>query len=106
MYALCVLRFFRYDLVASESVLYFLSRYFLPLSLCLGTIPLSSSNVYCPYIGVNKDHTPADLQELSDNDLIWGMNKLGKVYEEWDKEFGYIPQSWLLNEKTLELDQG
>ncbi len=54
-----------------------------------------NANVYCPYIGVNKDHTPADLQELSDKDLIWGMNKLGKVYEEWDKEFGYIPQSWL-----------
>jgi hypothetical protein len=54
-----------------------------------------NANVYCPYIGVNKDHTPADLQELSDDDLIWGMNKLGKVYTEWEKEFGYIPQSWL-----------
>ena len=58
-------------------------------------IDIVNANVYCPYIGVNKDHTPADLQELSDDDLIWGMNKLGKVYEEWDKQFGYIPQSWL-----------
>ncbi len=52
-------------------------------------------NVYSYNYGLYQDHTPQDLQELSDADLIWGMNKLGKVYEEWDKEFGYIPQSWL-----------
>jgi len=52
-------------------------------------------NVYSYNYGLYKDHTPQDLQELSDDDLIWGMNKLGKVYETWDKEFGYIPQSWL-----------
>tara|TARA_B100001093_G_scaffold418460_1_gene409707 strand:- start:852 stop:1748 length:897 start_codon:yes stop_codon:yes gene_type:complete len=52
-------------------------------------------NVYSYNYGLYQDHTPQDLQELSDADLIWGMNKLGKVYAEWDKEFGYIPQSWL-----------
>tara|TARA_B100001057_G_C22853005_1_gene951716 strand:- start:639 stop:1535 length:897 start_codon:yes stop_codon:yes gene_type:complete len=52
-------------------------------------------NIYSYNYGLYQDHTPQDLQELSDADLIWGMNKLGKVYEEWDKEFGYIPQSWL-----------
>jgi len=52
-------------------------------------------NTYCPHIGVNKDYTPADLQELSDSDLIWGMDKLEDVYKKWEKEFGYIPQSWL-----------
>ncbi len=54
-----------------------------------------NANVYCPYIGVSKDHTPKDLQKLSDDDLIWGMNKLEKIYRDWEKEFGYIPQSWL-----------
>ena len=58
-------------------------------------IDIVHANVYCPYIGVNYDNTPPDLQELTDDDLIWGMNKLAKIYEAWDKEFGYIPQSWL-----------
>ena len=54
-----------------------------------------NANVYCPHIGIKKDHTPADLQELTENDLRWGKNKLKHVYESWYKEFGYIPQSWL-----------
>ena len=58
-------------------------------------IDIVNANVYCPYIGVNNDNTPPDLQELTDDDLIWGKNKLAKVYKDWDKEFGYIPQSWL-----------
>ena len=62
-----------------------------------------NANVYCPYIGVNRDHTPADLQKLSNDDIIWGIDKLKHVYENWRKEFGYIPQSWLKNEKTLEM---
>jgi hypothetical protein len=54
-----------------------------------------NKNTYCPHIGVNKDFTPEDLQELSDEDVIWGYDKLKDVYEKWEKEFGYIPQSWL-----------
>lgn len=54
-----------------------------------------NANVYCPYIGVNHDNTPADLQKLSDEDINWGKNKLKDVYQKWHKEFGYIPQSWL-----------
>ena len=52
-------------------------------------------NVYSYNYGLYQDHTPQDLQELSDEDFTWGMNKYEKVYEKWEKEFGYIPQSWL-----------
>jgi len=54
-----------------------------------------NKNVYSPYYGLYKDHTPADLQILSDEDLVYGKNKLSRVYKEWEQEFGYIPQSWL-----------
>ena len=54
-----------------------------------------NKNVYSPYYGVRHDNTPADLQILSEDDMTWGYNKHKKTYEDWYKEFGYIPQSWI-----------
>ena len=58
-------------------------------------IDIVNANVYCPYIGIKHDNTPSDLQEISNEDMIWGKNKLKDVYHNWEKEFGYIPQLWL-----------
>ncbi|MBL40764.1 MAG: hypothetical protein CL761_05570 [Chloroflexi bacterium] len=59
-------------------------------------------NVYFPERGTKRpeikglrDQWSSDMQDLSNNDLQYGRNKLEWVYNNFQKEFGYIPQLWL-----------
>ena len=59
------------------------------------------ANVYYPERGTNRpeikglqDQWGSDLQDLSKDDLEYGRKKLNWLYEEFEKEFGYIPHSW------------
>ena len=59
-------------------------------------------NVYFPERGTKRpeikglrDQWSSDMQDLSNNDLKYGRDKLALVYDNFMKEFGYIPQLWL-----------
>ena len=58
-------------------------------------------NVYYPERGTKRpeikglrDQWSADLQDLSDDDLTYGKNKLFWLYEKYKSKFGEIPKEW------------
>ncbi len=58
-------------------------------------------NLYFPERGTNmpeikgyKHQYQSDMQNLSEEDLNYGREKLDWVYKEFKDEFGYIPPSW------------
>ena len=60
-----------------------------------------SKNLYFPERGTRAPHIKglehqwsSDLQDLSKDDLIYGRKKLNWLYEEFEKQFGYIPHGW------------
>ncbi len=64
-------------------------------------IPTMHENVYYPERGTSRpeiygleDQWGSDLQDLSEDDINYGREKLNWVYEEFEEEFGYIPLSW------------
>ena len=64
-------------------------------------IPIMHENIYYPERGTSRpeiqglgDQWGSDLQDLSEDDLNYGREKLNWVYEEFEEEFGYIPLSW------------
>tara|TARA_Y100001970_G_scaffold204154_1_gene248560 strand:- start:1581 stop:2483 length:903 start_codon:yes stop_codon:yes gene_type:complete len=64
-------------------------------------IPTMHDNVYYPERGTSRPEIPglsdqwgSDLQDLSEDDLKYGREKLNWLYEEFKNEFGYIPSSW------------
>ena len=58
-------------------------------------------NVYFPERGTSRpeieglrDQWSSDMQDLSDNDLQYGRNKLSWVYNNFKSYFNYIPSQW------------
>ena len=64
-------------------------------------IPTMHVNVYYPERGTKRpeieglfDQWGSDLQDLSNEDLKYGREKLNWIYQEFEEEFGYIPHGW------------
>ena len=60
-----------------------------------------SENLYFPERGTKMPHIEglehqwqSDMQDLTDDDLQYGRNKLEWVYNNFKSEFHYIPESW------------
>tara|TARA_B100000212_G_scaffold331165_1_gene298114 strand:- start:4856 stop:5110 length:255 start_codon:yes stop_codon:yes gene_type:complete len=60
-----------------------------------------SENLYFPERGTNMPHIEglehqwqSDMQDLTDDDLQYGRNRLEWVYNNFKSEFHYIPESW------------
>lgn len=60
-----------------------------------------SDNLYFPERGTKVPHTQglkhqwsSDKQDLSEDDLLYGRNKLEWLYNNYKDEFGRIPESW------------
>ena len=60
-----------------------------------------STNLYFPERGTKAPKTEglkhqwgSDLQDLTDDDLQYGRNKLEWLYKNYKDEFGRIPESW------------
>ena len=59
-------------------------------------------NVYTPDLGSHhpkephylKDQWGSDIEDISQESLDMGKDKLGYVYENFEKTFGYIPEEW------------